>query len=166
MSVLATAFQARYPAQKVIEWTNFGLPAPTTVNTTILELAVSDAIADFPTFTATEFDSTNAAGLLAQQTPVACVGVASYLKSYGDQGAGDKALAEYHRRLIELAKVTGRDRVLPTSSSNLVPSAVPRNPGSLARPDFDDSIFDGQRLAPPSQAGGTGSIDNWDDDSL
>lgn len=166
MSVLATAFQARYPSQRVVEWTNFGVPSATSVNSTILELAVTDASADFPTFTATDFDSTNAAGLLAQQTPVAIVGVAAYLKSYSDQGAGDKAIAEYHRRLVELAKVTGRDRVLPRSSSGLTPSPVPRIPGSVQRPDFDDSIFDGQALSPPSQHGGTGGLDDWDDGSL
>ncbi len=164
MTVLSDAFEARYSAQRIVEWTNPGVPAATTKDSTRLLAACTDAEADVKTFTRTVFDSTNAAGLLAQQLPVALHGVRAYLLSWLDQGAGDAAIAEFHRRLRELEKVTGGDRVLPTTSSNLVPSAVPRTPGATARPDFDDSIFDNSRLSPPSQTGGGGSIDNWDDE--
>lgn len=163
MTVLSDAFEARYSAQRIVEWTNPGVPAATTKDSARLLLACADAEADFLTYTRTAFDSTDAAGLLAQQKPVAFVGVRAYLLSWLDQAGGDKAIAEYHRRLRELEKVTGGDRVLPTTSSNLVPSAVPRNPGTTARPDFDDSIFDNQRLSAPSAAG-SGSADDWDDE--
>ncbi|MCB0385490.1 MAG: hypothetical protein KDD43_08860 [Bdellovibrionales bacterium] len=51
--------QDRTPEQRLIELTNPRVPAPTTVNTTLLALAVSDVSAKFELYSATEYSSSN-----------------------------------------------------------------------------------------------------------
>lgn len=155
MTYLATAFQARYSVQRCVEWTNPGDPAPTTVNTTLLETAVEDVLADFLTYSGSAYDAANTALLRAQQTGVACVGVAAYLQSYLDQGGGEKRLTDFQKRLGELAKTIARDRIIPATSSLLVPTVEGLD--GRTRPAFDNEAFGNVLLDGPATNQDTGS---------
>lgn len=149
---------ARFSATRVAAWTNPDNSAATTPDTTRLALACADAAAELEVVCGVEYDGTD-----SRHVQAAVWGVRAYLLLHMDQQAGPKALEDYRSRLKSLAKVTGRDRVLPGTNSNLQPTAVPRNPGSIARPDFDDSVFDGGLVTPP-HAGGSPDWGNEDED--
>lgn len=156
---LSSEVIARFSSQRLKEWTNPDAPEGTTYDATRLGYACTDAQADFEIFAGVTFDVSD-----ARHVATAIMGVRAYLLCYLDQGAGTKALDDWHSgKLKSLGRVTGRDRILPATGSNLTPSPVPRIPGSTARPDFDDSVFDGQALQPPAQSGGPSWDDEWDD---
>lgn len=151
---------ARYSAQRLLNLTNPDNPAATSNNATTLAAACTDAAADFKILAGVVFDVTD-----ARHVSVAVRGVIAYLYQYMDNAAKAPAMADFHYRLKDLAKVTGRDRLLPQTSSHLQPT-VPGSDGRQARPAFDDASFTGGQLQPPYQAGQTAWNNADDDESI
>ena len=141
MSVLTDAYEARYSVQRVVELTNPGDPNATTKNATKLAAAGTDTEARFPVEVGVAFDETD-----ARHVQAAIGGVHAFLHIYLDGGAGPKMLKAWIAdHLKPLSLVTGRDRIAPSSTSNLRPS-TPR----AVKPGFDIGAFDGMALDNPA----------------
>jgi hypothetical protein len=127
------------------ELTRRGATDSTTVSTTLLQYACDDIQSgDFPTYVQTTYDSTN-----RQHVSVACEGVLAKLKLWARDGS-DGGKAEWDRwvaRAQALARVTGRDRILPTTTSELEPTAEVDGT-EVVRPMFDQADFDEYRPGP------------------
>lgn len=89
----------------------------------------------------------------------ACIpGVRAFLLRYLDQGAGEKAVEQWvSDDLKPLAKVTGRDRLAPHTTSRLQPTV--EGARGTVRPGFDIGAFDGLLLDNPSD-GNDPSVDD------
>ncbi len=148
MTILSAAVEARYSSTRVRGWTNGDNPDASTVNQTILLQACSDATNDFPTYVGVDYDETDAQHLL-----MAIRGVRAYLLLYMDQSDGQKYLDTYHDDLERLAKIKGRDRVQPQTTSRLVPTI--EGADGRTRPNFDNSTFDDVNLRNPDIGGGS-----------
>ncbi len=135
---LTDEFEDRYSAQKVIELTNPDNPGGTSKNATRLANAAEDVQADFRIYCGVTFDLTD-----ARHVAVAVEGVEiKLLRRIMTSGTKLRELEEdYRRRLRALAKVTGRDRVMPTTKSVLTPSDEQTGTETV-RPDFDRDHFD------------------------
>lgn len=142
---------ARLSAQRLANLTNPDSQSSTTYDATRLGLAVTDAEADFEIYAGVVYDSAN-----ALHVPVGVRGVIAYLHVYNDNGAGASALKKFHEDLDALARVTSRDRILPTTNSPLQPT--PEDLNGPAHPSFDIPVFGKVTLNPPS---GTTTPD-WD----
>lgn len=145
MSTLGSAVQARYAADTLIALTRRKDTTSTTLDTTILELAVTDVTAQFEIYVGETFDATD-----AQHLTVACMGVIAKLKTWTRESpdAGDadwKRWTEYAR---DLAKITSRNRVAVQTTSRLTPT-VEVDPGETVRPIFDPDAFDGLQVGRP-----------------
>ena len=129
--------QARVPANHLIRLTNIDDDNPASVNLTVLGNVVSDVEGDLLTWCATEYSSDD-----KRMVSVGVMGVMHKLRIYAAGEAVTDALVaeaeEYRRRLQALAKVTGRDRLTPTSNGEYEPRSEPDG-----APMFDDSTFDG-----------------------
>lgn len=148
---------ARFSTQRLKNLTNPDAPSATSYDATRLATACTDAAADFEIYAGTVFDVTD-----ARHVPVAIRGVVAYLHTYTDNGAAADALKAFRFELKALAKVTGRDRILPYTDSALEPSPNPREGTTRARPAFDDSVFDPIVVQPPTG----GSPPSWDNGDL
>lgn len=147
MSTLATAVQARIPETRLIQLTNINDDSATTVNTTILELAVDDTEADFKTYAMLDFDGTD-----ARHIRLGVDGVLAFLEANRGQDADQNRLAAWRDRCAEFAKTTSRARISPRVTPGLPPTTYPNS-----RPGFDPSRFDGPSpLPPPSDNYGVG----------
>lgn len=147
MSTLATAVQARIPETRLIQLTNINDDSATTVNTTILELAVDDTEADFKTYAMLDFDGTD-----ARHIRLGIDGVLAFLEANRGQDADQNRLAAWRDRCAEFAKTTSRARISPRVTPGLPPTTYPNS-----RPGFDPSRFDGPSpLAPPADDYGVG----------
>lgn len=136
---LADEVTSRYPASKLRQLTNPNSQSASTVDGTILGLAVDDVEADFKIYCATTYDGTD-----ARHVSVAVEGVISKL-SLRMEAAGEGAAARhdaYLDRIRALARVTGRDRVIPRSKSILTPSSEREEGTETVRPDTDRSHFE------------------------
>lgn len=145
MATLLADVQARYPSQVLTELTRRGATDSTTVNSTLLQYACDDIQSgDFPTYVQTTYDASN-----RQHVSVACEGVLAKLKLWARDGS-DGGKSEWDRwvaRAQALARVTGRDRILPTTTSELEPT--PEVDGTeVVRPMFDQGDFDEYRPGP------------------
>lgn len=139
MSTLATAVQARYSEDTLISLTRQKDSATSGINTTVLELACTDITAEFEVYVGKVFDSAN-----AKHLTVACMGVLAKLKSWSRESP-DASADEWDRWTKiarDLSKVTGRDRVSWTTTSQLTPSEEAPD-GEEVRPAFDADAFDG-----------------------
>lgn len=132
---LATDVQARYADQVLVNLTNPGESAPTTVDATRLGLAADDVQADFEIVAGVVYDGTD-----GRHVSVAVQGVMAKLFRRTSHSSADDRETEYFRRLNNLAKVTGRDRLLPSTISLLDPS-LDSDDGSTRKPAFDDKVF-------------------------
>ena len=139
MSALATAVQARYASQTLVDLTRRKSTGSLTVDTTVLELACTDATADLAIYAGLTLDTTNALHLAT-----ACGGVIAYLKSWSRESpdAGDADLKRWIERCTALGKVTSRDRSPVVTTSALTPT-VEVEAGETVRPAFDPDAFDG-----------------------
>lgn len=155
-SALYTAVTTRYSAQRILNVFNPDAPSGTTVDTTRVEAACTDAAAIFETICGVAFDSTNAI-----HVAYAVPGVLALGMTYLDNGAGPQAMEDWKKKLRDAAKVLGRDRILASTNSYLQ-ATNPGSDGSLARPAFDDSVFYPTTVQPPSG----GSSANWSDNGL
>ena len=145
MSTLATAVQARYPTQTLVDLTRRKNTASTTPDTTVLELAVDDVTAAFGIYVGVALDTANAKHLL-----VACDGVLARLKSWTRESP-DAAKGDWEVWLasaLALAKVTSRDRS-PVLTTSLLTPTVEAESGETVRPAFDADAFDGYAPARP-----------------
>ena len=125
--------KARITTQKLIELTNKDSKTATAIDDTRLALAVTDAESSFAVFTGVAYDDTN-----GKHVPVAVRGVVAHLLL--DSDLGGNAGEQYDRwkqMCLDLAKVTGRDRVTPQTTSVLTPSDEQSDAGETVRPDFD-----------------------------
>ena len=146
---LAAAAAARYPAQLLIELTNAQVTSGTTINETRMTLAADDAEADFQIYANVPYDGND-----ARHVTVGVQGVVMKLRAYmGQVDKAEEIQAKWHGLLKDLARVTGRDRVTPTTTSPVVDSSERNADGSSPLSRFDRRRFDPTRPGPP--AGGT-----------
>ena len=114
--VLSTEVQTRYRSQRMIALTNPQSSAATALDAARLTLACDDVEADFRIFAGVIYDDVLATNPdAALHINVACQGVISKLRLRMDQ-AGEREERDHERylkALRSLAKVTGRDRLLP-----------------------------------------------------
>ena len=140
MSALASAVQARYANQTLIDLTYPKDTTGTTPNTTVIELAVTDVTSAFEVYAGINFDSTDAKQVMfGVQGVIACL--KTWVRDSGD--AGKSEWDAWTEKMERLGKVTGRDRIVPTSTSTLTPSSENPDGSDSARPAFDDEHFAG-----------------------
>ena len=134
---LATEVTARVAAPLLIELTNQGSTTATTINTTLLGYAATDAEQEFLAETGLAFDA-------AQPMHVAAciVGVLYYLHSYtGIQNERQEAMrTRWQGWLVKVARALGGERrIMPKTSSVKKPST----PVTDALPDNDRTRWRG-----------------------
>ena len=130
--------EVRYDAQLLIGLTNPNNRAAASVNATTLGYAVTDVEADFEIIAGVQYANDD-----KRHVNVAIEGVIAKLSMRMNQ-AGERSknlVDEYLGRLEQLAMVTGRDRLLPLSKSELTPSDEAPDGGTKVRPKFDGSRF-------------------------
>ena len=134
---LADEVSARYGAQFLVNITNPYDEEPNTIDTGRLAKAVLDVIADFKTYASVEYDNDE-----DQHVSLACEGViVKLLVRCGDlKPEAEKAWRKEDLK-EGLALVTGRDRLMPTSSSILQTSSELRGSAPV-RSDFDRERWD------------------------
>lgn len=144
MGVLATYVTARFPVDpttgvsaRLVGLTNPDIESATTVNTTQLANAETDATAEFPVLTGLVLDTTNALHLMTGY-----LGVVSWLMDYRGMPrsqAMDAARKEWTEACRKIDHYTGSHAwQSPVTNSTLLPSADP--PGG-ALPYFDRKIL-------------------------
>lgn len=121
MGALATAWQARISSQQQIQLTNADTEGGTSVNTTRLAAAETDASNQFFTLTGVEFDSTDTLHIT-----IGVLGVTYFLYSYRGlpkSGPVEAAKQEWEQACSRYAK-TGGALVwgTPLTNSNLQPT--------------------------------------------
>ena len=144
MTVIWDGVKARYGTEFLVNLTNPQSPESTTVNDTKGEAAVTDVHGDIRTYCGIDYATWSAAGNdITAIDSVAIDGVIAKLQIR--TGAGGTSSTENHNNYIErlkaVAKITGRDRVMPKTGSILVPSSEQRGE-AIVRPDFDRRRFD------------------------
>jgi len=111
---LAAEVTARYPSARLIQLTRPGTQTATTVDATLLGKACTDVEADFEIIAGIAYDNSD-----ARHVSVAVWGVVSKLAQWSE-AAGSTAIAladAWVERLEQLAKVTGRNRMVPKTKS-------------------------------------------------
>ena len=134
---LADKATERY-ALRLKQLTNPGVQAAAAINAAVLGCACEDVEGDFEIYCGVEYDNTN-----KRHVSVAVPGVIAKL-ALEAEAAGATAIAlhdRYIERLEALAKVTGRDRILPKSATQLTPTAE-KVGTEIVTPDFDRPVFD------------------------
>jgi phage gp36-like protein len=143
---LAAEVIARYPNSRLVQLTNPGDGSATTVDTTRLGYAVTDAQNEFEDIAGVAYDNS-----VSKHVTAAVQGVIAFLY-LGAESPGAAADKEYDR-FIEMservAEVTGRNRVKPTTSSILTPSSEQQGTETV-RPDTDRENFDDLIPDPPA----------------
>ena len=138
---LITQVTNRYNTQFLIGLTNPNNRSASTVatgSTSAIALAATDVEADFEMICGIVYDDDD-----GRHVAVAVEGVIAKLSMRMNQ-AGDRSknlVDAYTMRLEQLAMVTGRDRLLPLSKSELTPSDEAPDGGTKVRPKFDGSRF-------------------------
>ncbi len=140
MSTLGNAVQARYSAQTLIDLTRQKDTDTTTLDSVRLELAVDDVTSAFEVYAGIDLDVTD-----AKQVMFGVQGVIACLKTWArdSSDAGKSEWDVWTEKMERLGKVTGRDRIVPTSTSTLTPSLENPDGSDSARPAFDDEHFAG-----------------------
>jgi len=142
---LAAEVTARYPGSRLIQLTNPGDQSAAAVDATVLGLAVTDVQADFEIIAGIEYDNSE-----ARHVSVAVWGVIAKLAGWSEAAGstGVKLHEAWIERLEQLAKVTGRDRVPVTTSSQVTPTDE-RQTTETVRPWSDHPHFDDLVARPP-----------------
>ena len=127
--------KGRYPSSLLIELTNQGNTAASTVNDTVLGYAASDATAEFKVETGLTFD-------LTKPAHIACcsAGALYYLYSYSgiETQTSRKERLRFEKFMAKIDATTGAGkRIHPTTTSTLSPT--PERSG--AKPDMERSRF-------------------------
>ena len=131
---LAANVQARYAVAKLVQLTNPGDVNATTINTTILDLACTDVEAEFEITAGLDYDDTSA---LHVANAVEGVLVILRVRQRGEMLAVSDEYEKWRGALERLSMVTSRDRIIPQSSSQEVPSRFNEN----VQPVFDNQRF-------------------------
>ncbi|RKY16667.1 MAG: hypothetical protein DRQ55_17535 [Planctomycetota bacterium] len=142
---LATEVQARYPATRLVQLTNAGEENATVVDATILGLAATDASAEFQEIAGVAYDGSEAIHVRA-----AVKGVIALLYKWAEAPGttADKLYEEFQQACESVARVTGRNRITPTTTSVLTPSDE-RQDQETVRPDTDRPNYDDLIPDPP-----------------
>lgn len=140
---LADEVTSRYASKLLINLTNPQDPTASAIDTTTLGLACTDVEADFQIYANVAYD-----GSVATHVAVATEGVIHKLEARSGHVNAKAELDAWRFRLLDLAKITGRDRCLPVTNSKMTPSE--EQVGSeTVRPAFDDENFDGIIVGSP-----------------
>jgi len=134
---ISSRAQERISAQLLLEWTNQGVPAATTINTTVLGYVADDVEGVFVAETGLAYDDADKI-----HVKVAVDGVMSRFQELsGITGRNSDAItARFQKGLIRIAQTLGSERrLLPTSNSVLEPSTEQ----SGRRPDYDRDRWSG-----------------------
>lgn len=132
MATLSADVQARFPAQLLIDLTNPGKTGQSSIDTGRLGEVINDVEGDFQDTVGVSYDSTK-----KNHVKTAVRGVVARLRRYvGHIGVTDD-FDNYMEALGRLALVTGRNRVMPKSTSELTPSSEKVSSNDEIRPDFD-----------------------------
>lgn len=135
---LTDEVQTRYSSARLIQLTGANDQDATAITAAKLSAASTDVQADFLIYCATTYDNSE-----PKHVAVAVAGVVAKLAMWAD-AAGSTAETlhdNYIQRLKDLAKVTGRDRVIPSTKSVLTPSAEQTGTETV-RPDTDRDDFE------------------------
>ena len=129
---LLSKYQARYSVQLRRGWSNPQLSTATTPNTTNETQAATDAQADFEAVCGVTYNDTNDTHGAAA-VPLVASKLMVYM-GHADETYYEKAL----KRCLDIYRlVLGRNRIVPTSNSKMVPTEEPL--GSL--PFSDLGVF-------------------------
>jgi hypothetical protein len=129
---LQTVVEARVATTRLVSLTNPGVTAPTTVDTTKLGHACADAAAEFEVHTGVAFDETDARHISPAIDLVILTLQERGSAPVENLGAQREKIIT---RLESLAKVTGRNRIMPEAASETSET-------------FGDSAFDSVLLDP------------------
>jgi hypothetical protein len=141
VTALATAVQARVATRRLAQLTRPNDDTASTVDTTYLELAVTDVVAAFETYAMEVFDDT-----VPRHLALGVMGVVAVLRSWKGSDDEDKQLTAWYESLAAMAKTRSRARVLATSSRTATDS-----PETSSRPVFDRTRFqDMDVIGPPA----------------
>jgi len=132
---LTEAVDDRYSVQYLTNLTNPDDATAIQVDTAVRDLACDDVEADFQIEIGITFDGSNSTHIA-----VAVEGVITYLLAR--TGRGEATTGERHDRYIARLKSLRR-RILPKTTSNLVPTPEKGVGGNPPRPTFDSPRFDG-----------------------
>jgi len=141
MSTLADAVTARYSPQRLIELTNPDNTEGATLDPQQLELAVTDATAEFSILVQATLDVTD-----ANHLPVAVELVLLKLMEWGSVSGSTvskkRDQVEAMAKRLSLVDTNARNRISPKTKSVLSPTSEQRVTGETVRPDFDLANFD------------------------
>lgn len=138
---LITAVGVRYSEQYLTNLTNPDDASAITVDTGTRNAACDDVEADFQIEVGILFDGTNSTHI-----SVGVEGVVTYLLMR--TGRGESTTGERHSRYMDRLKSLRR-RILPKTTSNLVPTPEVGIGTQPPRPTFDSPRFDGITPSPP-----------------
>ena len=135
---LSDEVTSRYPNSRLIELTNAGDESASTINTTVLGLAATDAEAEFEEIAGLAYDGTD-----DRHVRAGVKGVIALLYKWGASpgAAADAAYDEFKEACESVGRVTGRNRVKPTTSSVLTPTSEQQGTETV-RPDTDRDHYD------------------------
>lgn len=140
---LSDEVTSRLSSRRLIELTNPDTPGATTVDSTRLGLACTDTQADFEIHAGTAYDGTK-----ATHVATAIDGVIYHLSKSGDARVQAEVDKRWLARLDALSLVTGRNRIAPSTTSEVVPVSEVIE-GATARADLGRHRNLGALLRPP-----------------
>lgn len=134
---LSDEVTSRVSAAKLVSLTNPDDTTATSVNSTRLGLAATDAAADFEVHAQVVYDGTD-----ARHVRIGVARVVALLTERKGDGGAAKMLADTKQMLVDLSRVSSRGRILPRTNSVVVPTSEQEPDGGTPRPDFDRKRFD------------------------
>lgn len=140
---LTDEVQDRLSSQRLIELTNPQAPNATSIDSTRLARAATDAQALFGVHCGLAYDNTKAV-----HVAVAVDLVVSLLQKRMGK-ISEQAWEQVLEALKAAALVLGRDRIRPSTRAPYAPSAEQSSAGETVRPDTDRERFDDLRLGGP-----------------
>jgi len=149
---LATEVTTRYSAYVILGITNPDDTSAVANGTAMLTAACTDATADFNLLAQVDYDATDPMHLR-----IAVERVVAILYSRLMREGGEKRMGDTRKMLEDLAAVSSRSRILPQTTSVVVPTSELEPDGTTPRPDFDRSRF--ADFAPGAPA----APDRWTD---
>lgn len=139
--------KARFSTQYLANLTNPQDPAPTAINESRLDKSVADVQAMFEIYAGAAYDNAD-----ARHVPTAVAAVQEMLRTYTGQISAHDARERAIVWIRDLGRVTGRNRILPRTTSTLQPSAEQVAGIGPSRPEFDNRNFD--FIRPETPGGG------------
>lgn len=149
---LTTHVQNRLGTQRLAELTNppaIGVARPTTIDAARLGFAADDAAAYLEVKCGVAYDDTSARHIAVA---VDLVVYFLMLRSGANVESLQRVKARVDEDLEALRLVTGNDRIIPISTSELEPTTDSEEQGSPARPYFDPRRLDRMQLNDPGSS--------------